>query len=964
MKISNILFFTIVLLCMPSFNFGQNNHCNNDIADTSKCHILRKYIKPAIVLEKKWESKEIAYTNEVPLVADMDGDCIPEILLRGINSQDGSILDTPRVHFYDGRDGSLKSKFDCKVFQADLTPVIADVDNDGVKEILISSSVDSNFPYRNRLMCYEFTGKLKWLSDEYIYNPNYNPGQTNFGVADFNQDGKTEVYCNNRIFNGQTGKLLTEGGINGVGSNYDVFILNSVSVAAQLDDDESDLELAAGFSVYKVKIINLNGLIGNLMTPINIKVDNEYFDGKTAVADVNGDGQLDIIVSYCGRDSKSKLYIYTLNNGVPVLITKNYIPGINEPNSCPTIADIDGNGIPNILVSKTNSIHNFECDGTNTLNLKWSLLIKDTFASTGISTFDLNGDGIPEIIYRDHFNLLVIDGSVNPPQFIDSIKCIAGTYQEYPIIADIDNSGKAQICVVCGGVGQGQFKGYNGYLTAFGSPDTLTGWAPARGVWNQYAYNPLFINDDLTVPRVLQNHATYKNGKYNNFLQQASLLDSNGMYKVPATNLWGKINCINYDPIEDEYTVVFDVFNRKDASSQAEPNLPVSFYNGDPTTTGSLLGIYYTQFQLEPGDSLVDQEFKFKASQINDLYMVVNTSRNANGMFDPNDFSIVECDYTDNYFHTSEFPKTEKTSVSICNGSEYQFFDTILATKGSYVHKYYNTKSCDSLISFLELTIVDTVSSLQTLTACDSFDWQGKVYRENGTFIKHFQTTNGCDSMVTLNLTIRKSTDTLIQMTACRKFGFNDKVYTEGGKYYIKLRNHKGCDSLIELNLNIIALDSNITQLGNTLIALDSVASYQWVDCNDNFAAIPGATQKIYNPNKDGSYAVITTIPPCIDTSFCLPILISSTINDHMQSVFVYPNPATGRLFVQFLNPVSGKLILMIRDIHGRSVMKKVLAEGEKKVIDVDVSGLVSGLYYLYIQSAFGVNQMIFSKMN
>ena len=177
------------------------------------------------------------------------------------------------------------------------------------------------------------------------------------------------------------------------------------------------------------------------------------------------------------------------------------------------------------------------------------------------------------------------------------------------------------------------------------------------------------------------------------------------------------------------------------------------------------------------------------------------------------------------------------------------------------------------------------------------------------------------------------------------------------------MRIRQGCDSLIELDLNIIVLDTNITKLGNTLIALDSIASYQWVDCNDNFAVIPGATKKIYMPNKDGSYAVITTISPCIDTSFCLPIIISSTTNNQKQSVLVYPNPATGRLFVQFLNPNSGKLILMIRDIHGRSVMKKVLSEGEKKVIDVDVSGLVGGLYYLYIQSEFGAHQIIFSKM-
>ncbi|MBK7357973.1 MAG: VCBS repeat-containing protein [Saprospiraceae bacterium] len=962
MKVSKILAYIIGLSNIPLIILGQDTNCYIDVNDTAKCYYLLKYTKPPIILEKKWESTEIASTRQVPLVADMDGDCIPEILLRGINQLDGTIIDTQRVHFFDGRNGSLKTKFDCNGFQNyNLSPVIADVDNDGIKEIIFSSSYGSSTYPAGFIWCYEFSGKLKWSSDAYYYNGNYDPGAPSFGVADFNQDGWTEVYCNNRIFNGQTGKLLAEGGINGVGSNFDGAATNSVSVAAQLDNDSNDLELAAGFSVYKVNIINLKGIAGNLMTPINIKVDNGYFDGKTGVADINGDGQLDVIVAYGDIDVKSKLYAYTLNNGVPALIAQNYIPGVNGTNSCPSIADIDGNGIPNILVSKTTSIHNFEFDGTNRLNLKWSLRVRDTFAFTGITTFDLNGDGIQEIIYRDHFNLLVIDGSVNPPQIIDSVKCIAGTFQEYPIIADIDNSGKSQICVVCGGASQSPRS--FGYLTAFGSPDTLPGWAPSRGVWNQYAYNPLFINDDLTVPRVIKNHATYNNGKYNNFLQQASLLDSNGMYKVAAANLWGKINCVNYDPFVDEYTVAFDVFNSKDASSLAELNLPVSFYNGDPSVSGNLLGIFYSIVPLNPGDSLVDQQFKFKASQIKDLYMVVNTSRNANGIFEPKDFSVLECDYTDNYFHTSEFPKTEKISVSICNGSQYRFYDTILTVQGSYVHTLYNEKACDSLITILNLTMVDTVSSLQTLTVCDSFNWQGTVYRENGTFINHFQAASGCDSIVTLNLTIRESSDTVIQITACRKFGFNDKVYTEGGTYYIKLRNRQGCDSLIELDLNIIALDTNITKLGNTLIALDSIASYQWVDCNDNFAVIPGATEKIYKPNKDGSYAVITTISPCIDTSFCLPIIISSTTNNQKQSVLIYPNPATGRLFVQFLNPVSGKIILMIRDIHGRSVIKKVLAEGEKKVIDVDVSGLVGGLYYLYIQSEFGAHQIIFSKM-
>jgi hypothetical protein len=964
MKIYTITLNTILLICLPLFVSGQNNLCNIDTEDTTKCYVLKKYIKPQIKLEKKWETKEIVSTRQVPLIADMDGDCIPEILMRGIKSIDITKPDTAVAHFYSGRDGSLNAKIYCEAFQSELTPVIADVDNDGINEIIISSIVDGKFPYKNSLLCYDYAGKLKWISDKYIYNTDYDIDWIpQLAAADFNQDGKTEIYCNNRIFNGQTGKLLLHGGSNGEGEHDEGFITNSVCVAAQLDENPNDLELAAGYSIYKIIITNPNGVAGNQMVPINIKINGSFFDGKTVVADINRDGILDVIVSHGNRDIKSKIYSYTLENDIPNLLAQNYIPGIDNPNSCPTISDIDGNGIPNILVSKHKSIHNFEYDGTSLLKLKWSFVVQDTGASTGITTFDLNGDGTQEIIYRDHFNLLIIDGSVNPPQIIDSIKCIAGTYGEYPIIADIDNSGEAQICTVCGGIGPWPQNITRGYLTAFGSPDSLPGWAPARGVWNQYAYNPLYINDDLTVPRVPKNQATYKNGKYNNFLQQESLLDSNGMYKVAAANLWGEIDCIDYDPVAEEYTVTFNVFNHKKASAGVDGALPVSFYNGDPATIGSLLGIYYTKVPLDPGDSLVHQEFKFMASQINDLYMVVNTRRDTSGAFDPKDFSSLECDYADNVFHTTEFPKTQRISASICKGSNYPFYDRLLYEQGLYIHTLNSQKGCDSLIALLELAIVDTVHSLQTLSVCDSFIWDGMVYRENGTFVNHFQTSAGCDSVVTLNLSVRQSSDTLIHETACGKFDFNDKVYTEGGRYFIKIRNRQGCDSTIELNLSIVPLDTNVTKLNNTLTALDSLATYQWVDCDEDYAPVVNATQRSYTPVRSGNYGVILSSPPCSDTTVCIQVIVTHAFNENEHLCLIYPNPATSKLYVQFPGGLTGNVILTIYDIHGRDLYNRALVIGEREFIELDVSGLVEGVYSLRIRSAILSDHFIFSKM-
>ncbi|MBK9716899.1 MAG: VCBS repeat-containing protein [Saprospiraceae bacterium] len=819
MRISKKIYLISILFCLLNILKAQNSNCTYKNDDTSKCYIKQIFKKPKIILEKKWESTETTPTEQVPLIADMDGDCIPEIMISGINNFDDKDLDTFSFHFIDSRKGISKHKFDCFDFMSEnITPLIADVDNDGIKDIIYSSYEGSPFP-QGFIVCYEYSGRVKWLSDQYFYNSNYDPGAPSFGIADFNQDGKPEIYCNNRIFNGQTGVLLAEGGLNGVGSNYTIGALtHQVSVAAQLDGDYSDLELAAGFSIYKIKINNLNGIVGNTMNPFNIQVEGKYLDGKTAVADINMDGQLDVIVSYGDNDINSRLYVYTLEKGLPKLITNNFIPGKDIANGCPSIADIDGNGIPNILVSKQNWIHDFEFDGTNSLKLLWSLKVQDTFAYTGISTFDLNGDGIQEIFYRDHHFIYVIDGSSIPPQIIDKKACIGGTFQEYPVIADIDNTGQAKICTICRTFYDSAFYGR---LTIFGSPDTLPGWAPARPIWNQYAYNPLYINDDLTVPQNPKNQATYMNGKYNNFMQQESLLDSNGMFKKPAASLTGQIKCINYDPLTNEYIVVFDLYNRKDASNQADSNLAVSFYNGDPTSSGTLIGIYYTLKTIFAGDSLLNLEYRFSSSNLKDLFMVVNTIRNGSGVFDDKDFTQAECDYTDNISRTLELPKLDSIQAKICKGASFQFLDTTLQDPGIYYRKLSTINGCDSLIYILNLSTVDTIYIKQSVAACDVYSWNNKLITQSGIYV--FDTLNqfGCDSIISLDLIINKSSVNKTQHTACDSYTWNGQTYDKSGFYTFQTMNQAGCDSTI--NLEIIIHKSDTTN-----ITIETCDTYVW----------------------------------------------------------------------------------------------------------------------------------------
>ena len=777
--------------------------------DSSYCIIEDVYKTSSIILDKKLITKPLIWASNCITIADVDLDCIPDIISSESNyfvitdSQTGKIKDSishPGINNYTSN------------------IAIADVDLDGKVEIfgVIGGWVK---PFPNHIICINLDGTVKWVSDYSIY---YSEAKNLIdgypGLCDFNKDGIPEIYINNQIYNAQTGKLLVRGGNNGLGSISKAnFTPGAISIAGQFDGDTTDLELAAGFTVYKVTLKNKNGLVGNSMTPYNIMVDGEYQDGTTSAADINLDGKLDVVVSAPGYFPDAVVYAYTIINGVAVLLSKTYPPSNNYTGiSVPIVADIHGQGKPSILVGRQNMIIAYSFNGTNNFVEEWIFQSDDASASTGMTVYDLNFDGVPEIIHRGESFLKIINGSINPPILITSSSCFSLTIAEFPIVADLDGNGGAKICVPCA-VGRDSFFGH---VTIFGPPDSLK-WAPARGIWNQYNYHVLNINDDLSVPRVQKNNATYQNGKYNNFYVQESLLDSNGMFKKQAASLTGKIKCINYDPLTNEYIVVFDLYNRKDASNQADSNLAVSLYNGDPTSSGTLIGIYYTLKTIFAGDSLLNLEYRFLASNLKDLFMVVNTIRNGSGVFDDKDFTQAECDYTDNISRTLELPKLDSIQAKICKGASYQFLDTTIQDPGMYYRKQRSINGCDSLIHFLNLSTVDTINIKQSVEACDVYSWNNKLITQSGIYV--FDTLNqfGCDSIISLDLIINKSSVNKTQHTACDSYTWNGQTYDKSGFYTFQTMNQTGCDSTINLELIIHKSDT-------TNITIETCDSYVW----------------------------------------------------------------------------------------------------------------------------------------
>lgn len=70
-------------------------------------------------------------------------------------------------------------------------------------------------------------------------------------------------------------------------------------------------------------------------------------------------------------------------------------------------------------------------------------------------------------------------------------------------------------------------------------------------------------------------------------------------------------------------------------------------------------------------------------------------------------------------------------------------------------------------------------------------------------------------------------------------------------------------------NSQLISVSNTVTQTGALLEADQTGATYQWLDCDNNYAIINGETNQSYTPAVTGNYAVEVNLNGCIDTSTC-----------------------------------------------------------------------------------------------
>ncbi|MCB9766212.1 MAG: VCBS repeat-containing protein [Alphaproteobacteria bacterium] len=392
----------------------------------------------AFTLEIEWQ-EEGFMALMLPVVGLLSDDDIPDIVVVEW------VLDlgAPAILRAFSGDGAGEL-FQAEGFDSNWGPAIADVDGDGDNEVLGMTP-----DYRVRAL--GPTGEVEWTSDKL---PPAEWGY--FGhivVADFEGDGAAEVIAGGSVLAGADGTLL-----NRVLADDGVF----TPVVADVDlDGRQDLLMGAG-------VWDIDGTL-------HWETDWPLVpDCTPAVGQLDEDEEAEVVFICYGE--------VNVHEHDGEMIWTKPLPRPQANNGMPCIGDITGDGAAELIVPNGIRLVAWDRGGTEL----WQTEIIDSTSAAGCALFDMDGDGANEVLYGDEYELSVIDGRTGARLFEDPSRGSATGY-DYPVIADVDQDGAAEIVVVA----TGTYGGYQG-LAVYGHPYGLPGAGPA---WPSHDYDTLKIDD-------------------------------------------------------------------------------------------------------------------------------------------------------------------------------------------------------------------------------------------------------------------------------------------------------------------------------------------------------------------------------------------------------------------------------------------------------------------------------------
>ncbi len=290
---------------------------------------------------------------------------------------------------------------------------------------------------------------------------------------------------------------------------------------------------------------------------------------------------------------------------------------------------------------------------------------------------------------------------------------------------------------------------------------------------------------------------------------------------------------------------------------------------------------------------------------------------------------------------------------SICTGDSLLWQGAYRKTAGIHTANYSTSHSCDSTYTMaLSINPKYTFVETQTICAGDSVLWQGAYRKTTGTHTVTYSTKNSCDSTYSLLLTVNPVYSYTENHTICsnESYTWHGNDYNVTGIYHANYYSTFGCDSVYELELTVNTIDVSVTVTDPVISVNTAADGYQWLDCDNEYAAISSATLQSFTASANGQYAVRIAQGSCADTSACVQIVTVGIADENFLNITLYPNPSNS----QFTIVLEENANIEIYNTLGSLVYNATLDKG-KHLLSLNLS---EGVYLLKASNGRGMRSL------